>query len=98
MELHNQPVEHVENKFVITEDRVYFLQCKDRVEAPRFIEILGEIFDLDDTKTFEVVNGQLSGGKIILGYYDPSTKEIDIHVPLESNDYVEKRIKEVFGV
>ncbi len=97
MELHDKPVEHIENKFVVTEDKAYFLPYQDWSEVPKFIEILGQVFDLDGQE-HEEVEGQLSEGKIILGYYDPSTKEVDVHVPLEPNDYVENRIKEVFGV
>ena len=96
MELHNKPVEDVENKFVITEERAYFLPCQDRAEAPPFIEILGEIFDLVSPK-YEEVDRKLSEGRITLGYFDPSTKEIDVHLPLEPNDYVQKRIYEVFS-
>ena len=96
MELHNKPINDVENKFVITEDRAYFLPCEDRVEAPQFIEILGEIFDLDGPE-YEEVDQKLSGRRITLGYYDPS-KGIEVHLPLEPNDYVQKRIEEVFDV
>ena len=95
MELQNQPVENIENKFVITEERVYFLPCQDRAETPQFIEILGDTFNLDGPE-YEEVEEKLSEGRIILGYYDPSTEEIDVHLPLEPNDYVQKRINEVF--
>jgi hypothetical protein len=98
MKLHEKPLDHVENKFIITEDRAYFLPYLDTVEAPRFVEILQEIFDLDDLQVFADVDGKLFAGKIILGYYDPSTKEVVIHVPLESSKYVVKRIKDIFGV
>ena len=97
MELHNKPMKQVENKFVITEERAYFPPCEDRDEAPRFIEILEEIFDLDGPE-YEEVEEKLSEGRIILGYYEPSSGGIEIHLPLESNDYVEKRIKEIFDV
>ena len=40
MELHDRPIEHIENKFVITEDRAYFLPYLDREEAPWLMEIL----------------------------------------------------------
>ena len=35
MELHNRPVEDVENKFVITEDAAYIVRSPSRVEVPR---------------------------------------------------------------
>ena len=98
MELHNRPVEYVKNKFVITEVRAYFLPYPNKAEAPPFIEILRNIFDLDDLEVYREVDGKLFGGQIILGYYDPSTKEVVIHAPLESSKHLEKRIKEVFGV
>ena len=97
MELHNKPANDVENKFVINEERAYFLPCQDRAEAPQFIEILGEIFDLDGP-AYEEVDQKLSEGKIILGYYDPSSEEVDVHLPLEINDHVQNRLREVFDV
>jgi hypothetical protein len=98
MKLHEKPLDHVENKFIITEDEAYFLPYLDRAEAPPFIEILGEIFSLDDPDIYREVDGKLFTGKIILGYYEPSIKEAVIHVPLESSKFVERRIKEIFGV
>jgi hypothetical protein len=95
MELYERPLEHVESKFVITEDRAYFVPCLHT--PPTMGEILQEIFDLDDPQVFGDVDGKLFGGRIIVGYYDPSTKEVVIHVPSESSEYVEKRIREVFG-
>lgn len=97
MELHDRPLEHAENEFVITENGAYFPPYLNRVEAPRFIEILGEIFDLDDPEIYREVDGKLFGGRIILGYYDPSNKEVIITTPLETSTHVEKRIREVFG-
>ncbi len=94
MELHDKLVE---NKFVITEDRAYFLPYLNREEAPWFMEILGEVFDLDDPAISQEVEERISEGKIIMGYYDPLIEKVEIHVPLETSEYVEKRIKEVFG-
>ncbi len=68
------------------------------MRVPQFIEILGKIFNLDDSNVLKEVEEKLSERKIILGYYDLSTKKIDVHVPLEPNDYVENRIKVVFDV
>ena len=98
MELHDKPVEHIENKFVITEDKAYFLPYSNKEEAPWFTEILGEIFDLDDHEVSSNVEERLSEGKILMGYYDPLTERVEIHVPLETSEYVEKRIREVFDV
>ena len=98
MELHERPVEHVENKFMITVDRAYFLPCLDKAEAPQLIEILGEVFDLEDPEISHELEEKLSEGRIVLGYYDPSAEEIEIHLPLEANEFVEKRLEEVFDV
>ena len=97
MELHDKPIEQVENKFVITEEKVYFLPCSNREETPWFTEIVKEIFDLDDPEVSRRVEERVSQGKIIMGYYDPSTEEIEVHLPLEPNDYIKNRINVVFG-
>lgn len=97
MELHDRPIEHIENKFVITEDRTYFLPCSNREETPWFTEILKEVFDLDDPKVFREVEERISEGKTIMGYYRPSNEQVQVHVPLETSEYVEKRVREVFG-
>lgn len=98
MKLHEQPVEGYENKFVITEERAYFVPFFRGTDAPKMIEILREIFDLDDPQVLRDVDSKIFGGRIILGYYDPSTKEIIVSTPLEPDEYVEKRIGEVFNV
>ena len=95
--LQPKPVDDHENRFVITEDGAYFLPYLNRDDAPAMIEILGEVFDLDDPEIFREVDDKLDEGSIILGDYRPSTEEIIIHTPLETSNYVEKRIGEVFG-
>ena len=97
MRIYKQPVEDYENKFIITEAESYFVPFVNKSEAPRMIEILREIFDLDDPKVHDEVDDKLLEGRIILGYYDPSNKEIAIHTPLDTSEYVEKRLKEVFS-
>ncbi len=89
--LRTKPVEDHDNKFVITEDEAYFVPL---VDAPQFVEILSAIFDLDDPSVFKDVEERLSDGRIILGRY---SREIFIDSPLEPNEYVQKRLKEVFG-
>ena len=96
MELYDRPVGGHRNKFVITEGAAYFVPCPNN--SPAMIEILGEVFDLDDPEIFGEVDDKLDEGRIILGDYHPSTKEIIVHTPLETNEYVEKRIGEVFDV
>jgi hypothetical protein len=60
MELYERPLEHVESKFVITEDRAYFVPCLDN--PPTMEEILQEIFDLDDPQVFGDVDGDILEG------------------------------------
>ncbi len=98
MRLYDRPVEGHRNKFVITEDAAYFLPYLNRDDAPAMIEILGEAFDLDDPRVHNDVDDELDEGRIILGHYHPSTKEIIVHTPLETSEYVERRIGEVFDV
>ncbi len=95
MSLYDRPVEGHRNKFVITEDAAYFVPCPDN--SPAMIEILGEVFDLDNPEIFREVDDKLDEGRIILGDYHPSTKEIIVHTPLETSEYVQRRFKEVFG-
>ena len=97
MRLYDRPVEGHPNKFVITEDEAYFLPYLNRDDAPAMIEILGEIFDLGDPRVHRDVDDKLDEGSIILGDYHPSTKEIIVHTPLETSEYVQRRLKEVFG-
>ncbi len=98
MRLCDQPVDGYEQKFVVTEDEAYFVPYLREIDAPKMIEILGEIFNLNNPEVVRDVDGKIFGGRIILGYYDPSTREVIIHTPLETSDYVEKRMREVFDV
>jgi len=94
--LYDRPVEGHPNKFVITEGAAYFVPCPNN--SPAMIEILGEVFDLDDPEIFREVDDKLDEGRIILGDYYPSNKEISVHTPLETSEYVQRRLKEVFDV
>ncbi len=98
MRVYEQPVDGYEQKFVVTEDEAHFVPYYRSTDAPKMIEILGEMFDLDNPEVVRDVDGRLFGGRIILGYYDPSTKEVIIHTPLETSEYVERRMREVFDV
>jgi hypothetical protein len=95
LRLYDRPVEGQTNKFVITEDAAYFVPCQNN--SPAMVEILREAFDLDDPRVHRDVDGRLFGGRIVLGYFEPATKEVVIQTPLEASRYVEKRIEEVFG-
>ena len=66
--------------------------------TPALVEILGEIFDLDDPQVHRDVHGRPFGGRIVLGYFEPATKEDVIQTPLETSDYGEKRIRDVCEV
>ncbi len=98
MKQYEQHVEGYENKFIITEERAYFVPYTRGMAVPKIIEILGEIFDLNNPEVVRDVDGRIFGGRIILGYFDPSTREVVIHTPLETSDYVERRMREVFNV
>jgi hypothetical protein len=87
-----------EQKFVVTEDEAYFVPYFRSTDAPTMIEILGEIFDLGSPEVVKDVDGRLFGDRIILGYYHPSTKEVIIHTPLETSEYIARRMEEVFDV
>jgi hypothetical protein len=95
LRLYDRPVEGQPNKFVLTDDAAYFVPCPN--DSPAMIEILGEVFDLDDPQIHSDVDGRLFGGRIVLGYFDPTTKEVVIQTPLETNGYGQQGIGEVFG-
>ncbi len=89
------PVQGRRNKFVVTEEEAYFLAVvSDNV--PRFVDILAEIFDLDDPEVEKALDGMFDSGTLILGYLEVDG-ELDIHVPLDRNEYVEKRLNEVLN-
>ena len=56
-----------------------------------------ELFVLDDPEVYREVRARLADGMMIVGDYFPKSREVIIQFPKESDDYVEKRIKEVFG-
>jgi len=85
------------NRFVLTEDGSFFVPYSSEFCFPPIVDILREIFDLDDPEIYKEVRGKLAVGSIIVGDYFPSTGELVIQVPLETSEYTEKRIREVFG-
>ena len=86
-----------ENKFVITEDRAYFVAYRREIDWPIMRDIIGTIFDLDDPEVYRDVEDRFSEGKVIVGYYYPKTRHVTIIFPEEWGGYVERRIEEVFG-
>jgi len=85
------------NRFVITEDETFFVPYRREFDFPPMIDILREIFDLDDPEVYREIRARLAIGMIIVGDYFPSSKDVVIQVPLETSEYTEKRIREVFG-
>ncbi len=95
MELHNHPVPGQRNKFVVTEEEAYFFAVVPDEDAPAFKEILAEVFDLSDPEVVTALDKGFNSGTLILGYLEADGR-LDIHVPLERNEYVNKRLREVF--
>ncbi len=95
LELHDHPVSGQKNKFVVTEGEAYFSPVASG-DVPRFVDILAEVFDLDDPEVVKVLDKMFDSGKLILGYLEEDGG-LDIHAPLEQTEYVEKRLQEVFG-
>ncbi len=85
------------NKFVLTEDGSFFFPYRQEFGFPPIVTIFREVFDLDDPEVYRDVRDRLAVGLIIVGDYFPSSKDVVIQVPIEKNQYVEKRIEEVFG-
>jgi len=82
---------------VITEHRAYFVPYRRELCFPPIKDILGEIFDLENPEVSREVEDRFSEGRIIVGDYFPSTKEVMVQAPLETSEYVVMRIGEVFG-
>lgn len=95
MKLHDHPVSGQKNKFIVTEEEAYFIPCAAGEDAPSFVDILAEAFDLEDPEVVKMLDEKADSGKLILGYLE-ANGELDIQVPSERNEYMEKRLKEVF--
>ncbi len=89
------PVQGQKNKFVMTEEGAYFFAVVSD-DVPRFVDILAEVFNLVDSEVVKALDEMFDSGTLILGYLE-ADGGLDIHVPLERSEYVEKRLKEVFG-
>ena len=98
MRLFERPVAYYhENRFVITEDKAWFVPYRRELDWPPARDILAAIFDLDDPDVYERVDNMLFDGLIVIGSYFPSSGEVIVQVPLESSEYTRSRIEEVFG-
>ena len=98
MKLFESPVAYYhENRFVITEDKAWFVPYRRELDWPRAIDILAAIFDLDDPAVHERVDNMLESASLIIGSYFPSSGEVIVQVPLEPSEYTRSRIGEVFG-
>ena len=94
MELHDHPVPGQKNKFVVTEEEAYFFPVASG-DVPSFADILAEVFDLADPEVVKALDEKFDNGKLILGYLE-ADGALDIHVPLEQDEYTNKRLQEVF--
>ncbi len=65
----------------MTEEEAYFFPVAHG-DAPRFVDILAEIFDLGNPEVEKRLDEKVDSGKLILGYLE-ADGTLDIHVPLE---------------
>ncbi len=64
-----------------------------RQRCPPFADILAEVFEVKDPEVVKMLDEKFDSGTLILGYLE-ANGELDIHVPPEQNEYVEKRQRE----
>jgi len=64
---------YYDNKFVLTEHGSYFFPFRREFCFPPVMDILQEIFDLDDPEVYKEVGARLAVGRIIGGdYFTPT--------------------------
>jgi hypothetical protein len=80
LELYDHPVRGQKNKFVVSEEEAYFFPVEVGEDVPSFVDILGEIFDLEDPEVVKMLDEKFNSGKLILGYLE-ADGELDTHVP-----------------
>jgi hypothetical protein len=88
---------YYDNKFVLTEDESYLVPYRREFCFPPISRHPPRDLRLGDPGVCREVRDKLAMGLIVVGDYFPKTKEVIIQVPLETSDYVERRIEEVFG-
>ena len=96
LELHDHPVSGQKNKFVVTEGEAYFLPVASDEDVASFADILAKAFDLGNPEVEKMLDKMFDSGTLILGYLE-ANGGLDIHVPLEQSEYVNKRLQEVLG-
>lgn len=92
----NEPPKTRESRFVITEDEAYFYPIAKGKNSPSTMEIVNQIFDLNDMDVFRDVCKKLVGGEIVRGHYDPSIRQFEILGPIEPSADLWERIVDVF--
>lgn len=98
MILHEQPVLEAHNKFVITEDKAWFLPFEDNAVAPTLGEIIAAVVDLSDPEIQSSYDQRIEDGLVFLGYVDKETRIVSIHVPDEPlREDMRVRLDQVFG-
>ncbi len=95
MELYDYFTRNHRNKFVVTEEEAYFFLVVPDEDVPPFADILAEVFDLGDPEVVKTLDEKFDSGTLILGYLE-ADGGLDIHVPPERNEYVQKRLEEIF--
>ncbi len=94
MLLLNEPPRTRPSKFVITEDEAYFSPVSNN--KPNTMEIVNQIFDLNDMDVFRDVCKKLVGGEIVRGHYNPTIRQFEILGPVEPSADLWERIVDVF--
>lgn len=98
--LQEVPIPGRQNKFVITENEVWFLPIEDNVSATLLAEILVQVLriDLSDEEAVAEVDAKLEDGRILLGYVSREGRGIFAHsLPGSHNVSARRRLKEIFG-
>lgn len=94
MLLLNEPPRTRPSSFVITEDEAYFYPVSNN--KPNTMEIVNQIFDLNDMDVFRDVCKKLVGGEIVRGHYNPTIRQFEILGPVEPSADLWERIVDVF--
>lgn len=96
MLLLNEPPKTRESRFVITEDEAYFYPVAEGKNTPSTMDILAQLFDLNDPEVVNDVCNKLVNGEIVKGHYDPSIRQFEILGPVEPSADMWERIVDVF--